>query len=203
MAVTAQEYVEQLKALLPPGPAWPRGDSASMFALLIETWGAEFARVDARARALILEADPRFCQETFEDWLKQWGLPDDCIKLWSTVNNTTLRKLLIQKVTSIGGQTPKFFIDLASMFGYTIEIDEFRGYTVMADTLDVLAEELWPSTWEVNVLQTAGAKMTYHEVTGGVEEPLAWWGDALIECLIRRYAPAHTEVSFAYIDEVK
>ena len=119
------------------------------------------------------------------------------------MNNTTLRKLLIQKVTSIGGQTPQFFIDLASMFGYTIEIDEFRGYTVMADTLDVLAEELWPSTWEVNVLQSAGEKMTYHEVTGGVEEPLAWWGDALIECLIRRYAPAHTQVSFAYIDEVK
>lgn len=203
MAITAQEYVAGLKALLPPGPAWPRGDSTSLLALLIETWAQEFARVDARAHALITEADPRFCQETFQEWLTQWGLPDECIKLWSTINNTTLRNLLVYKVTSLGGQTPQFFIDLAAMFGYQIEIDEFRGYTVMADTLDVLADELWPSTWEVNVLQSAGTKMSYHEVTGGVEEPLAWWGDALIECLIRRYAPAHTQVGFAYIDEVK
>ena len=203
MAVTAQEYVNQLKALLPPGPAWPRGDSTSMLALLIETWATEFARVDARAAALIAEADPRFCQETFQDWLAQWGLPDECTKLWAHLNTTTLRTLLLQKVTGIGGQTPQFFFDLAGMFGYVIEIDEYRSYTVIADTLDVLADELWPSTWEVNVLQSAGTKMTYHEVTGGVEEPLAWWGDALIECLIRKYAPAHTQVSFSYIDEVK
>lgn len=202
MAVTAQEYVAHLKALLPPGPAWPRGDAASMYAMLIEVWANEFTRIDARAHALINEADPRFCAETFDEWLTQWGLPDECVLLWSNANQSTLRTLLVHKVTSVGGQTVQYFCDLAAMFGYLIEIDEFRGYTVMADTLDVLAEELWPSTWEVNVLKSAGTKMTYHQVTGDVSEPLAWWGDALIECLIRRYAPAHTNVSFAYIDEV-
>ena len=49
MGVTAKEYVGMLKELLPPGPAWPRGDSASLYALMFEVWGAELARVDARA----------------------------------------------------------------------------------------------------------------------------------------------------------
>lgn len=199
MAVSAADYVAQLKELLPPGPAWPRGDSASMLAMLIEVWAQEFAKVDARVHALVTEADPRAAQETFSEWLEQWGLPDECIELWSTVNNNTLRTLLVQKVTTVGGQNRQFFIDLAAQFGYQIEIDEFRRHTVMSDTLDVLADELWPSTWRVNVFGSAGSKTTYHEVTGGAEEALAWWGDMLIECLIRRYAPAQADLYFGYL----
>ena len=72
MGVTAKEYVGMLKELLPPGPAWPRGDSASLYALMFEVWGAELARVDARARALVTEADPRVAIETFPEWLDEW-----------------------------------------------------------------------------------------------------------------------------------
>lgn len=32
----------------------------------------------------------------------------------------------------------------------------------------------------------------------GVDEPLASWGDSLLECVIRRLRPAHTTVYFAY-----
>ena len=65
MAVTAHEYVGMLKELLPPGPAWPRGDSTSLYAMMFEVWGTELARIDSRANALIKEADPRFAIETF------------------------------------------------------------------------------------------------------------------------------------------
>ena len=72
MAVTAHEYVGMLKELLPPGPAWPRGDSTSLYAMMFEVWGTELARIDSRANALIKEADPRFAIETFPDWLAEW-----------------------------------------------------------------------------------------------------------------------------------
>jgi uncharacterized protein YmfQ (DUF2313 family) len=45
--------------------------------------------------------------------------------------------------------------------------------------------------------------MTYHNVMGGAEEALAWWGDNLIECLIKRYAPAHTTLYFGYFEDAK
>lgn len=200
MAVTAQEYVGMLKELLPPGPAWPRGDTASLYAMMFEVWGAELARADSRARALITENDPRFALETFQEWLDEWGLPDDCIRAWSNANDTTLRKLLLWKIQTVGSQNWQFFVDLASMFSYIITIDEFNRHSVRSRTSDVLSSEIWPHTWRVNVLAAQGSAMTYHEVTGDAKEPLAWWGDALIECLIKRYAPAHATLSFAYID---
>lgn len=200
MAVTPQEYVGMLKELLPPGPAWPRGDTASLYAMMFEVWGAELARADSRARALITENDPRFALETFQEWLDEWGLPDDCIRAWSNANDTTLRKLLLWKIQTVGSQNWQFFVDLASMFGYIITIDEFNRHSVRSRTSDVLSSEIWPHTWRVNVLAAQGSAMTYHEVTGDAKEPLAWWGDALIECLIKRYAPAHATLSFAYID---
>lgn len=199
MAVTAQEYVGMLKELLPPGPAWPRGDSASLYALMFEVWGAELARADSRACALITENDPRTAIETFDDWLTEWGLPDDCIRAWSEVNDSTLRRLLIWKIQTIGSQNWKYFVDLAGMFGYIITVDEFNKHTVRSRVTDVLASEMWPHTWRVNVLSARGSSMTFHEVTGEAKEPLAWWGDSLIECLIKRYAPAHTTLYFGYI----
>ncbi len=200
MAVSASEYVGMLKELLPHGPAWPRGDSTSLYALMFEVWGAELARVDARARALITEDDPRFAIETFQEWLDEWGLPDDCIKTWSNANDSTLRKLLLWKIQTVGSQNWQFFVDLAAMFGYVITVDEFNRHSVRSRTSDVLSEEMWPHTWRVNVLAAQGSAMTYHEVTGDAKEPLAWWGDSLIECLIKRYAPAHCTLIFAYHD---
>ena len=200
MAVSASEYVGMLKELLPHGVAWPRGDSTSLYALMFEVWGAELARVDARARAFITEDDPRFAIETFQEWLDEWGLPDDCIRAWSDANDSTLRKLLLWKIQTVGSQNWQFFVDLAAMFGYVITIDEFNRHSVRSRTSDVLSEEMWPHTWRVNVLAAQGSAMTYHEVTGDAKEPLAWWGDSLIECLIKRYAPAHCTLIFAYHD---
>lgn len=198
MGVTAKEYVGMLKELLPPGPAWPRGDSTSLYALMFEVWGAELARVDSRARALVTEADPRVAIETFPDWLDEWGLPDECILAWSEANDSTLRNLLLWKIKTVGSLNWKYFVDLAGFFGYIVTIDEFFKHTVRSRVSDVLASERWPHTWRVNVLSAQGAAMTYHDVKGDAKEPLAWWGDLLIECLIKRYTPAHTTLYIAY-----
>lgn len=200
MAVSAQEYVAQLKKLLPPGPAFPRGDSETMLAMLLEVFAQELARADARIGALIEEADPRFCLETFLEWLEEWGLPDECASQWQNLTNDTLRELLLWKITGNGSPTIGFFVDLAAMFGYDICIDEFRRFRVTSHVTDVLADERWPHTWRVNVLNSSGSAVKWHKVTGGAEEPLAWWGDNLIECLIRKYAPAHTTVLFGYLE---
>lgn len=195
---TQEEYARMVKQLLPPGPAWERGDATSMIAMMIEVWAEELARVDSRVRTLVREADPRFAVETFKDWLDDWGLPDDCLRAWADMNVTTLRTLLLYKIKTIGRQDRQYFIDLAEMFGYRIVIDEFRTHTVQSTAMDGLCGEEWPHVWRVNVLIGAGSVMGYHTVLGQVSEALAWWGDRLIECLIKRYAPAHTELYFGY-----
>ncbi len=203
MAVLSSDYVSQVKALLPPGPAWPRGDAASLFAMFIEVWASEFARTHERIEVLLDEADPRKTLECFEEWLDEWGIPDECLKAWAGITRdsmtvTELRRSLLHKIRTPGGQSAAYFISLAKVFGYTITVEEYTPWHVLRSVNDLFASEDWHYCWRVTSYFEGASNMAYHNTLGSVREPLAWWGDGLIECLITRYKPAHTRVFFAY-----
>lgn len=198
-----QEYEEMLRQLLPPGPAFPRGDYESAMAMLLEVFALELSRIDSRVEALIRENDPRVCVETFREWLTEWGLPDVCANLMAGMNDSVLRQLLLFRITVPGGQSRAFFIDLAARFGYRIQIDELVRHTVMSKVMDAMWSQSHPYVWRVNVLSGTDRENTtasMHTVIGGADEALAWWGDQLIECLIERYKPAHAEVVYGYFN---
>lgn len=197
--VSVDEYLSMLKKLLPPGIAFPREDTTSFIALLLECWAIELSRIDSRIDALIRENDPRVSVECFSDWLAEWGLPDVCANLIAGMTDTTLRQLLLFKITTVGGQSRRFFAELAARFGYSIQIDEFQHHTVDSQVMDALWSSTTPHYWRVNVLTGAEDATSHaHNTLGDVTEPLAWWGDQLIECLIERYKPAQSEVLFGY-----
>lgn len=205
MAVRTQDYVQQIKALLPYGLAWNREDVASSFALMIECWAAEFARIDARVGQLLEEADPRFCTETFKEWLIQWGVPDPCLELWGALTAAglvpdVLRTALVQKISEPGGNSLGFFTRLAKGYGYDITIfDRTHSFHVMSYITDPIEAKVPPHNWYVFVYE-GGGKVTWHKTTGTAKEPIAWWGDKVIECLLRRYCPAHTDLHIAYAE---
>lgn len=199
MAATYKDYEEQLRQLLPPGPAFPRGDYESMMAMLLEVFALELTRIDSRVEALVRENDPRVCVETFQEWLTEWGLPDVCANLLSGMTDSTLRQLLLFRITVLGGQSRQFFFDLCARFGYLIQIDECQVYTVDDQVMDALWEQAEPHYWKVNILTgDEDATVHWHNTLGGVQEALSWWGDQLVECLIEKYKPAHTEVIYGY-----
>lgn len=203
MAVLKGDYVSQIKALLPPGPAWPRGDATSLFAMFIEVWASEFSRVHERAEVLLDEADPRKAVECFEEWLDEWGIPDECLKAWAGITRdsltaTELRRSLLHKVRTPGGQSAAYFISLAKVFGYDITVEEYGPWDVLNTVNDVFADDSWRNCWRVTSYATGASNMSYHDAMGTVRDPLAWWGDSIIECLINRYKPAHTRCFFAY-----
>jgi len=63
----ADDYLHQLQALLPSGPAWPR-DRDAVLTQLLAAFAEEFARIDARTAQLIEEADPRATYDLLADW---------------------------------------------------------------------------------------------------------------------------------------
>lgn len=73
----ASEYLQQLVALLPSGPAIPR-EPGSRLSRLLEAPAAELARIEGRAVALLDEADPRLTAEMLTDWERAFGLPNPC-----------------------------------------------------------------------------------------------------------------------------
>ncbi|HEY1035537.1 MAG TPA: putative phage tail protein [Pseudoxanthomonas sp.] len=195
MAYTASQYREHLKALLPPGLAFPRERGTTLDDLL-DAMAQELARIDARADRLTVEANPSTTAEMLADWERVAGLPDNCSgMLPETLQGR--RADLVSKLSSTGGQSRAYFIALAAALGFVIEIEEFRPFRAgWSNAGDALTNGDWVYTWRVR-----GPEETITYFRAGVSaagEPLAYWGNDALECRIRKLKPAHTIVLFAY-----
>lgn len=199
-ARTASDYAGQLRQLLPRGAAWqvpPGGVLDRVLAGLAE----EFARIDARADALLDEADPRTTLELLPDWERVAGLPDSCT---GAPEETYERQVALhQKLTGIGGQNRAAFVELGARLGYAIEIEEHRPFRV-GDRIGVPVNGPdWAFAWTVLVrpfegVFEEGEFLAHFRAGDPVERRLVGFGQLDVECIISRAAPAHTTVLFAY-----
>ncbi len=192
---TAAEYREQLKALLPPGQAFPRDPGTTLHDLL-DGMSIELARVDERAGVLPQEANPATTMELLSDWERVAGLPDKC----SGVLEETLqgrRNALLTKLTSTGGQSAAYFIELAASLGYTVTIEEFRPFRVGRSRAgDALTNGPWAFTWLVRAPEVSVTSFRVGQ--SAVGERLRTWGNDTLECKLNQLKPAHTIAIFAY-----
>lgn len=193
MAVAA-DYLEQFKALLPPGLAWTQEPDADLNNLL-GGLAEEFARVDGRSGDLVEEADPRTTLELLADWERVAGLPDACIGDLDTIQ--ARRDSLTTKLTAIGGQSPQYYIDLAAVLGYSVTITEYQpfqaGLSVAGDPAMGIP---WRFAWKMTAPETT--ILDFRAGQSGAGEPLRSWSNDLLECAIEPLKPAHTNVLFAY-----
>lgn len=217
---TGDDYAVALGNLLPWGPAWPRHPSGvlmQVIAGLASYWGF----VDGRAADLLeRESDPRLTLELLTDWERNWGLPDPCFKSANTIDQR--HAMLIMKMTLLGAQSREFFIGIAAWLGYTITITErapftcgisqcgdTRGMATWNDTpghhLDTHPDYFWrigpPEMrfyWTVHV--TNAPLMWFRAGAGqaGVQHHLEIGFAEDLECLLRRWKPAQTDLIFDY-----
>lgn len=196
-------YLAQLQALLPIGAAWTRAPDANLTKLLA-AFAEEFVRLDGRAFQLIAEADPRTALELLTDWERVCGLPDACVPVTGSVRERQLA--VVSKLAGIGGQSRAYFIGLAGTLGFTIDIEE-TGRAKMGDRCGVRCNgDVWAFTWRVNVVEDDDANSSYQSAwarsgQSRCGERIRSFGSGQLECLIRRAAPAHTNVIFAYPEE--
>lgn len=190
--MSAENYASQLQALLPPGKAYDFEEDSALAGLLLGM-ADEFARLDASAFLLLDEASPITTSTMLPDWEFDYGLPDLCSG--EIPPEDTRRKLLLEKINRLGEQTPQSFINLAALFGYEITITEFEPHTVNSNVNYPLYPPEIRFVWQVNSLSNS---IRYATVNDDVNTPLAMWGNAILECIIRRAKPAHTHVQFSY-----
>lgn len=207
---TADDYTHGLADLLPTGPAWPRDPADVLWTALGGLMGI-FGYFDGRAADLLeIESDPRSTVELLPDWERNFGLPDDCAAT-EQLSIADRQTALVQKMTTIGGQSRAFFIEAAARIGYTITISEYSPFMVgvsqVGDTRDAQGDYRWqlgPVTirfyWTVHV---ADARLTWFRCGGGGGQcgvdPMLIIGLATdLECLLRRWKPGHTEIVFDY-----
>lgn len=183
-------HAELLKRLLPPVAYDP---NAPLLSAELETEGRALDAAQIAAELILTEADPRSIYQLLADWERVLGLPDPCVGQLPTIEQR--RAAVVSKVTMKGGQSRAFFVALAAKLGFTITITEFKQYSVMSPVNTPLCGWQWCFTWRVNAPINTVRNFS---VMSGVNEPLSSWGNALLECAITRFKPAHTHVQFAY-----
>jgi len=192
VAMTLDDYRQQLLVLLPPSDVLDISDGSQLHSLL-DAMSAELARVDGRVDDLLRELDPRSASELLNDWETELGLPSACAPLAISLGER--RDAAHAKLTERGGQSRQYFIDLAAKLGFTVTITEFKRHTVRSGVNQPLFNQAWAFWFRINAPATTIRVAT---VRSGVDEPLRSWGNELLECAIDEDKPAHTQVLYAY-----
>lgn len=196
MAMTGEQYLSMLQALLPIGMAWPR-DPDAVLTNLLRAWADEFAREGLRVEGLLNESIPGNARELLTDWERVLALPDSCTAAVD-LSIDQRRAAVRSKITSIGGQSRQFFIDLAASLGFPgATIDEFRPMTCNDTCNDVLNSADDRYVWRINLPSSGG--MFIANCNSDCNSALASWGNALVECAISKLKAADTDVIFAYV----
>lgn len=192
MGLVAQ-YIQQLVQLLPRGRALE--NTSGILGAILWTIARELERLHLRIDALNDEADPRTCNETIDEWERNLGLPDDCSSSAQTFAER--RQAVVAKDIACGGQAPAYFVSLAKALGYDASIEEYRALKI-GDTIDSSCyDDNWVHAFSVVVGDATPVR--YSTIADAcTDDPLATWGNEILECVISRAAPAHAVALFSY-----
>jgi uncharacterized protein YmfQ (DUF2313 family) len=185
MTAPASAYARALKKLLPPGKIWSP-TPGSVLSKLCLAIGDELSRVDARGEALIEESDPRTATETLSDWESMLGLPDeDVTEIPATVAQRRLA--ITQKIIRQGGQTPAYFESLALVCGWVVHVVDIpRPYPILRAGFRA-GDRCFGLEW---------AHVFRIDVDFAAVDALSLEG---MKRIIRRCAPAHTEIIWNFL----
>jgi uncharacterized protein YmfQ (DUF2313 family) len=195
--LTVEEWTRTLLDLLPRGVVWPREPGTVLEAFWTAIADAMVA-IQRRDCALLDEAYP--CgggSELLPEWEDELGLPDVCTsgQEWTVAAR---QQFVCAKLAAQGGASPAYFIELAALYGYTITIQEHWPWRMgCSDGLCDITVGVPVGWWTV----ISPSRPVQHLTVGcwRMGEPLCVIpGQDLLECILRRAAPANTTLTFAY-----
>jgi uncharacterized protein YmfQ (DUF2313 family) len=198
---TRQEHTDSLVQYLPGGEAFDaKNEESSILRKLFAGLAVEVKRSEDLLNDITSEHDIRCTTKFLKEWEKALGIPDSCFP--GTGSLEIRRQHVLIKLASLGVSTEQGFIDLAAMFGFKSLIPSAATYGVFP-----LA---FPATF-YQYPQDARFTMIVYLDADNVPEvfpfevtkfPIPFFSNVsnIVECLIRKLAPANVNVRFVYID---
>ena len=204
--VGVEKYKALVRELLPTGWAW-KVWKGSVFAKLLDALAEEPARIEERGFDFLQEMDPRTTFEMLDNWERLLGLPDEC----TPDGDPSLferRVRILQKLTTGGGQSIAFFKLIAEQLGYDADIIDVQNFQDFRVGTARVGDRLTNGTaandggWAYTFLVSAPAELTRRFRVGQstVGDRLVIIENETLECVIRKFAPAHVTVLFAFGD---
>ncbi|MDR5857247.1 DUF2313 domain-containing protein [Caballeronia sp. LZ062] len=190
----AADFLSAMQALLPRGRVWPR-DPDTVQAKVLSGLAPSYERQTARANYLLVDAFPPTTYELLPEWEATLGLPDPCAGTAPTI--PARRAQVIARLTALGGASIPQLTAFAASLGYTVTITQYtQARAGMLKAGQPVNGYDWNFAWKI----TAPLNTIVRAVAGGMAagDPLASWGNKVLECEIRAVMPAHTIPIFAY-----
>jgi uncharacterized protein YmfQ (DUF2313 family) len=192
--LTSADYLRAFQALMPRGRVWPSDSDAAQTQVLAGLTQI-YARSTARANQLLVDAFPGTTYELLPEWEATLGLPDPCAGTSPTVQQR--RNQVIARISNSGGQSIEYFVNFAAQLGYAVTITQYSQARagILRAGQPVNGYD-WNFTWKI----TAPLNTIVRAVAGAMAtgDPLAAWGNSVLECELRAVMPAHTIPIFAY-----
>ena len=183
-----------LQRLLPRGRAWPR-DPGAVLTQVLRALLPNPQSLVVSANALPTDAFPTTAVYLLPEWEQSLGLPDPCAGPSPTIAQR--QKQVVARMFGLGGQSIGSFTSYAASLGYPITITEFLparfGRTRFGDRFRGPA---WAHVWQVDAPGVTVTPARFGTARFG--DPFSDWGNRVLECEMRRIAPAHTTIVFAY-----
>ncbi|MBR2813485.1 MAG: DUF2313 domain-containing protein [Reyranella sp.] len=186
------DWLQATMDLLPLGIAWPREPTSNVGKVLQVIADERAQRHDRKLVLLEVESFPPSAVDLLPEWERVAGLPDPCRPAPGTLAER--RSELIDQLFGDHTPTPALMIALAARAGWNITIREQRDFIAgISMAGDPVGES--DHTWIVTVLDQSISFFRAGGNAGG--DPLWTWPDlSTLECVLRRAAPAHTNLIF-------
>jgi uncharacterized protein YmfQ (DUF2313 family) len=200
--VSESGHQELYRRLLPRGLLWivkPNGVLDRLFG----GFAAEMFRLHSRLCDLLRERSPLTSTELLEEWAETVGYPSECSGGVVAADINERRSWIYRRLINRGGQTPAYFVEIAKLFGYVVNIREFSGNPFffgsgrMGDRFDNSASYFWT----VEIVNLSPEFFLF-----GVNR----FGDRFVEyadlfalrCIFEQLKPAHTVLSFDFLPPI-
>jgi uncharacterized protein YmfQ (DUF2313 family) len=188
-------YQQIFLQLLPQGAAWNKNADSTLAKLA----GGLADSPEQDAETIDNTLNERFPDRStvlLDDWEKWLGLPD-CSAGGQTVDER--RTAAAEKYRMVGSLNRQFYIDLASRYGFDIDIESFSDgayATCMDNCLTKLRKNYGRYTSHIivkNHLDYRNATVLDNCLT-----PLRVYSSGVLECLFEKYKPAHQVFIYIY-----
>ncbi|WP_237882036.1 putative phage tail protein [Pseudomonas sp. PGPR40] len=185
MGLTETDYQQQLRQMLPPGPAFDPALQPD-WAQIVAALAPELARIEGNGEALLLELNPATATALLPYWEGYLGLPDVCTMPGSQTLDER-RQAVLDKLTATGAPQLSYYRKLGTQLDIAVEIQEFRPARVgLTSVGDFLYGAGWPWSWIAAVpIETYGTDAA-----------------ATLDCRLQRDAPEYTDVVLGFGQEV-
>ncbi len=190
--LTEQQQAQTVANYLPGGRAFAaKNIITSNIRKLILGLAKEFVKIDALIALFRKDTRPDTTKNFIAEWESALGIPDACFP--ASGDNTERRLHIIIKLARYGVQTAQDFIDLAALFGISIEAESgslhyIHGALPFKNYPD---DKTARNTLVIRPTEVIGASFPYtFPIVFGTSEL------ATLECLFNKLKPANVDLVF-------